>query len=269
MNESAHCIIEKKKVDFMDYESNEIDTIYLNFPISLLPGLFVDSRTQLDNIVSYCEYIEAQKPEYLGLSQADKMERAGYKFGINYNASLAKHYSIGLEIARGISKGTPFTGMDTRKFWDFYRNGKTDFEKLCLMAYCAIKSIIGKNRGMCLTNNNHILVRMLGFKSAIDFDSSSLDKSLADLFDEYTRTRESLRYRMGKILKELELSWHLKRVSTLGVRGFYVSFSRNVDLESMYKKSLSSTKKSKIKKLNDKKHDAKQRALDQLNNPSN
>ena len=56
----------------------------------------------------------------------------------------------------------PRTGMEVRVFWEFYQEKKTDEEKAILLAFLAVKSILGVNLWYKLGKQEIIFHRMAG-----------------------------------------------------------------------------------------------------------
>ncbi len=67
-------------------------------------------------------------------------------------------------------------GIDITIWFDYYKNDKTDFQKICLLGYLAIKNILQKN-AYCKISNKYWLSRMDG-KSRVINDFNELSKSL-------------------------------------------------------------------------------------------
>lgn len=111
------------------------------------------------------------------------------------------------------TKGDAMAMIKTRILFDFRDHKKTEFEIVQLLAYCAIKSIIGKKEYK-KTNWKLIVSRMLGFKSSSDIDLSSYKNSTLLKFNEK-------RYWQNKLREHLELEWKVKFYSNAN-RGFYV-----------------------------------------------
>ena len=122
-------------------------------------------------------------------------------------------------------------------YWDYRNNEKTEFDKVCLLAFLGIKSII-QNKAYCKIDNRFLLARMDGKAKSVDFPA--LSKCIGKYANEY---------QTKKIKSALRNSWGL---CTYGryTRGFYVSFSMNLDsLVFEAEKRRKSTKEKQHKKL--------------------
>lgn len=175
---------------------------YMNFPVILLQDYMRNPIEKLKYILFYC----------MGslLDRNGDIEVVKKEFGIGdmrqKDIELCKH----LYYAK--PPNAPFTGMKQKMFWDYWKNTKTDFEHACLLAYLAMKSIIGKS-GCKKTTNIFIWSRMAGNVQAV--------KDVGDLPVELQRF--FTRYQFDKIKLNLEKDWNLSYYSN-HTRGLYISF---------------------------------------------
>ncbi len=194
---------------------------YMNFPVILLQGYMKNPIVKLRNFLFYC----------MGslLARNGDIEVVKREFGIGNmrqeDIELSKH------LYYKKPPNVPFTGMKQETFWDYYKNPKTDFEHACLLAYLAMKSIVGKNRYK-KTTNIFIWSRMAGNAKAVE-DEGCLPVELKKFFT---------RYQFDKIKLTLEADWHLSYYSA-HTRGLYISFRLS--------------KKELVKNAEDKKHTMK------------
>ena len=129
-----------------------MDDNYFNFPIVLIRGFMNDTRKCLDDVFDYCIY-EFSKDN----SEAETKE---FFRILTYNRE--KSMKHGKELYSSI-KNEAYTGLAVSLFWQYYKEYKTDMDKITLLAFLAIKSIVG-NRVCCkVTNQNLIYCRMAGF----------------------------------------------------------------------------------------------------------
>ena len=112
---------------------------------------------------------------------------------------------------QSIPKASPMSGISTKMFYEFRDNEKKEFEKICLLGFLALKSIIGK-KPYCKVDNKFWLSRMAGNAKSVDNDM------LPDIIKKY-----SSEYMTKKVKSELKKHWGLKSYSRY-TRGFYVSF---------------------------------------------
>ena len=99
---------------------------------------------------------------------------------------------------------------------DFYKNNKSDFEKICLLGFLAIKSIV-QQKAYCKVTMKFMLARMNGKARTAEFNE--LPESLK---------KYSQRYHYTKLKLELQNNWNLVEYS-YHTRGFYVSFKLNLE----------------------------------------
>lgn len=129
-----------------------MDDNYFNFPIVLLQGFMSDSRKCLYDVFSYCVF------DFMQNNSEDEMKEF---FGISkYNKDRVLQY--GKQLYDSINNEA-FTGLSVSLFWQFYNEYKTDMDKITLLAYLAIKSIVGKRPFAKVTNQNLIYRRMAGY----------------------------------------------------------------------------------------------------------
>lgn len=217
---------------------------YFNFPIQLLEG-FIDNDIQiLENILHYAIY-----SHYLKLEYGDEGERiieSANFFGVSL-ASEKRTLERGEMIVDSISPNSPLVGINLSIFFDFYQNDKTEFEKVTLLGFIAIKSILQK-KSYCKITNNFWLSRMDGKASSI--------KEIYELSEPIKKY--AVHYQLRKIKAELERNWKLKTVSG---RGFSVSFKMSIEaLTYEVLKKRKRYKDAEIKKAKDKaKNDALKR----------
>ena len=237
----------------------ENETIrYFNFPIQLLEGFMEDSFIPLLNILSYCLYVHSQSyddDEYdededgeyddLGLW---KIRRAAdyYLVTVGDPESI---YKRGSALSKKYNRSTPHCGLNRSIYWDYRDNHKTDFQKICLLAFLSIKSIIG-NKKYCKITNDYWLSRMAGLTKACKVDQ--LPQSI-----KYYATE----YKLRRIKNELRLNWHLASYSRQ-IRGFYVSFS--LPLEDLVFEAEKNREKVKLAQLRKQEDAARIAALERL-----
>ena len=115
------------------------DERYFNFPIMLLENFMIDSHTVLNNITDLALFEHGVKNYEYG-DDVERMRSAAKFYNIqlsNYDKSAVN----GSELLDSIPLKAPKAGLGLSLFWEFYKNEKTDFEKVCLLAHLAIKSI--------------------------------------------------------------------------------------------------------------------------------
>jgi len=209
-------------------------TKYFNFPVVLLSDFMTNSNEVLDDIFDYAIYSHAQS-----LHQGNEMERV--KATCNFLGvtlgSFDKTLKNGKTLFNSIGAKTPKVGISKTVFFDFYQNEKTEFEKVSLLAFLAIKSIV-QNKPYCKVVNKYWLARMAGNSNSCEI------MELPEWLKKYSNE-----YQTKKIKKELSINWGLVTYSRYN-RGFYVSFQLKLeDLVYEAEKCRKSTKEKQHKIL--------------------
>ena len=196
---------------------------YYNFPIVLLEGFMVDNTNVFKNIHAYATYVQAltyYEKEGFNWVVNEDIEKAitlsDSYFGVKTGDKL-KTFETGKELFDSIPLKTPKVGLSIDMFLDYYRNDKDDFQKVCLLGFLAIKSILQK-KAYCKITNNYWLSRMDGKAKSIE-DFSQLSSSIKKYANEY---------QTKKIKSELRDYWSLVTYARY-TRGFYVSLKLNLE----------------------------------------
>lgn len=185
------------------------DEKYFNFPIQLLNGLMIDTKKVLNNICDFAIYENSLKLEYDTDLEKMKTSASFYKLNLNNVSNSLKNGKI---LYNNIPENSPKVGLSISIFWDFYKNDKTEFDKICLLAFLGIKSILGI-KPYCKMDNKYWLSRMDG-----------KPKKINDYLDLSVEVRKfANEYQTAKIKKALRNNWGLVTYSRY-CRGFYVSF---------------------------------------------
>lgn len=95
------------------------------------------------------------------------------------------------------------------------------------MAYLSVQSILGKRYRYLLTNNNHVLARMLGYASHKEIQSigvDNLEPHLKERFDYFYRPNgEFSKYKMVRMFDRLIDNWNVHKGGNSGTEGYYIS----------------------------------------------
>ena len=217
---------------------------YFNFPIVLLEGFLIDDKKCLNDIFDYAIYAYCQKYE------TDDVKRAGRFFGVTIGNANGT-YENGNELFDSLPEGLPKVGINIDIFFDYYKNEKTEFQKVTLLAFLAIKSIL-QNKAYCKVTNNYLCARMDGKSHAV--------KNITDLSPELSKYNNE--YQMKKIKNELILDWNLLHY-TYYTRGFYVSFK--MPLEDLIFQIEENKMSYKLKEQKEKEKAARFKAMERLN----
>lgn len=189
------------------------DEKYFNVPIQLFSGFMVDSLKCLNNVFDYAIYEHSLK---LNGTQTERF-KAACKWHEVTPGNESESISNGRETVLNADKNSPKVGISKTMWFDFYQNDKSDFEKICLLGFLAMKSII-QNHPYAKIDNKFWLSRMDGNAKTIkDF------RELSSVLIPYAND-----YQTVKIKTELRNNWGLTTYSR-HTRGFYVSFDLTIE----------------------------------------
>ena len=187
---------------------------YLNFPIQLLSGFMINTSSVLNDILHYSIYSHTLKLDQGTALQ--KIKASADYFNVTLG-SEKKCLENGKTLFNRIPKNSPLTGLSLPMFWDFYKNEKSEFDKICLLAFLGIKSILF-NKPYCKATNLYLWARMDGKTNTIVW--------VSELSNEVRKYAN--RYQTENIKNELILNWNLIYYSRY-TRGFYVSFKMSLE----------------------------------------
>jgi hypothetical protein len=228
------------------------DEMYFNFPIQLLDGFMSNPDKSLYNISKYVVYKNSLKLEY-GTPLGRFKDSADF-YNLNFS-NLSNALKEAEAIYSNIPEKAPNAGLNLSIFWDFLSNNKTEFDKICLLAFLGIKSILG-NKSYCKVTNLYLWSRMDGKTNTI--------VEVSELSNEVRKYAN--RYQSENIKNELILNWHLIYYSRY-TRGFYVSFKMSLeDLIFEAEKKRKSIKENQQKLLQ---KEALKKALERLKTTTN
>ena len=182
---------------------------YFNFPIQLLEGFMINSNKVIIDIKDYAVYENALKLEHGTELQKMKASASFYNMTLGSVKSTLDNGSL---LYDSIPTNTAKVGLNLSIWWDFYKNEKTEFDKICLLAFLGIKSIIGAKPYHKATNL-YLWSRMDG-KTNMIVEVSELSKEVRKFANEY---------QTKKIKTALRNNWGLVHYAR-HTRGFYVSF---------------------------------------------
>lgn len=119
-------------------------------------------------------------------------------------------------------KDSPMVMVRKEMMFDYYKNQKSEFEKVLFATYAGIRSIIGKKE-FCQTTQAMIFMRMVGAKNEDALVKILNDKKVKSIYSKY-----NVRYQREKILNELVARNFL--FSKIGLRKrTYLSCTLNYD----------------------------------------
>ena len=147
---------------------------YFNFPIQLLENFLINTNEVLNNISQYSVYFYGHS--YLSYTEGlDMFNESADFFNITFSDKDFA-YKRGEMLYESMPLNSPMVGLNLSIFWDFIKNEKTEFEKITLLGFLAIKSILQK-KSYCKITNKFWLSRMDGKAKAVS-DTSNLSDSI-------------------------------------------------------------------------------------------
>jgi hypothetical protein len=224
---------------------------YLNFPIHLLRDAPGDIRQTMSNIMAYAGYVHTLNLEY-GSNEA-KMKAAGEFFGITYG-SAAGSYANGERLYDEAPERIPFTGITKQMCFEFYKHEKTEREVVTLLAFLAVKSILGNKLFACITNA-FLLSRMAGY--------GRVTPEIPEAVAAYNTRRK-----LDRIKHELRENWGVN-IYGYRMKGFYVSIEEKLPYKQLVFEAEKRRKNNKLASLKKQQDEAREQALSKLNNEQN
>ena len=183
-----------------------------------------------------------------------QMHLALKSFGIK-NVNIEQTLAIGKQVEMEIPEKEPMPMLSVNLLIDYLRDEKSEFEIAQLLAYMAIRSILGK-KPYGRTNVKLVAARMFGYSSHKAIPAE-LNPAIKALMIKYTK-----RYQMGKLLLQLKLSWHVVTYSR-NMRGLYVGIG--ISLVTLAMAGEKRKQKFKIEQLKKAEIEAQQKAQNFLN----
>ena len=233
-------------------EGEKNDDKYLNFPIQLLEGFMIDSKSVLNNIMDYAVYSHGYNNLEFN-TDFDKFKASASYYNIRFG-NKKKSFENGRDLFDTLGPENPMVGIKVDMCFDYYKHYKTDFQKICLLGFLGIRSIL-MFKAYCKTTNDNWFSRMDG--KAYKTSKEKLSKEIQKFHNEY---------QAKKIKNELELNWNLNTYSRY-TRGFYVSFK--LSLNELVFHAEKKRKAYQEKKLKTEKENARLEALKRLEKTDN
>lgn len=222
---------------------------YFNFPIQLLEDFMKnDTKKILNNISDYVIYEDSLKI-YQG-TNLEKIISCASKYDIKLGNNQ-KTLDNGKELYNSLPINSPRAGIKLSIWWDFYKNDKTEFDKICLLSFLAIKSILGRQKSYCKTTNLYLWARMDGRIKKVN--------EISDLSNEVRKYASD--YQTIKIKTSLINNWGLVTYSR-HCRGFYVSYK--LTLEKLITEAEMRRESIKTKQYKDQEKELVKKVLDKL-----
>lgn len=233
----------------------ESKELYFNFPVQLLSGFLNDHVHVLHNIVYYGLYAHTLK-----LKHGDYYEKfnASLKYyGLTYEDSskaMEEAEDFYWDFNKHHGSKNPMVGINKNIYFRYLNNETSEFSKVCLLGFLAMKSIL-QRKPYCKMNNLFWLSRMDGRAKKVD-SPLNLSSGILKYFNEY---------QTKKIKNELQDNWNLVHYARY-TRGFYVSFK--LDKEKLMYEAEMKRKSTKEKQRKFEEKAMLKRVLKSINNPN-
>jgi len=222
------------------------DETYFNFPITFLRDAFNNIRQVMQEVMDYAGYVHTLKLE--SKTSENKMKAAGEFFGITYG-NAKNSYNAGEDLFNSVPLKTPMVGINKTMLFDFYDNHKTPDEIAILLAFLAIKSILG-NKPYIRMTNEFLLARMAGYVS-----TSEVPNPLPQPLGTY-----STRRKLHNIKLELRINWNVNYYSWR-THGFYISIEKSFTFDKLVFEAEKTRKKVVEQELKIQQDEARKKAM--------
>ncbi len=201
------------------------ESIYYNAPCELYRHFLrseKDFHRVLNDIADFILY-DACKSMYKSKLDAEEIKKKVKRYGINYHnpvGSWKDGEGLYIEYVENAKNAPAYFSISRETYWHFRDVDSTEFERAMLLAYLAVKSMVGK-RDMIKTNMTAICSRM---------DGNTKPKRAAELSEGVTKYLN--RYWSNKLLSAL---YGKRGVTFYGgnkchkVRGFYCSTTLSME----------------------------------------
>jgi hypothetical protein len=227
--------------------------VQLNFPVSMLPGLYDAPRKFARDALAYtfAVYIDRLEGEH-----QKRLKDAAKHLGIPLNSQsmLQELVFYGNQLKE--QHEPPLTSIEVQILLDSIDTYESfigqDWDLLLLGSYMALRSILGK-QAFVRTSNRHMLTRMAGQRRF------SEDMAIPDLLRQnlFTPAGEVSRYKMQKLRFELSERFGVKFYS-IYIHGFY--FSLKAEVQTMADEAVKRAKKNRQKKYRETQREAYENA---------
>lgn len=227
--------------------SKKVDDYY-NFPVCLLEGFLTDSETVLCDILYYVIYARSLTLEHSNVD--NRFKYSADSLNVSLGGNIINKRKRGQEIYDSIPDKVPRTGIKSEMFWAFYKEDQSEFNKVCLLAFLGLKSIIGA-KTYARSSQRLLLARMDGKDKSVD-DYSELSIHIH---------KYATRRLIDKIILTLRLDYNLKYYSRY-THGFYVSF--DLELEKLIEIAETKRISNQQKKLKEEEKELREKILKKL-----
>lgn len=146
-------------------------------------------------------------------TQAERMKDAADYFGVTLG-NTSRTVNNGKYLLSVTKDKAVITGINRKMLFDFYNNKKSEFEIVTLLAFLAIKSILGK-KTFCRITGDFLLCRMAGYGSGSEMSEM---EGLPAQLEKYKS-----RWHLDRLKTELRNQYGLKTYGRY-TKGFFVTF---------------------------------------------
>ncbi len=195
------------RVLYWNWKGDYMNDRYFNFPIQLLSGFLLNHQTCLKKVLYYSLYKYGLT---LTGNQNQRIKASAEYFGVSLG-DMSQANEMGSKLVDDFPSNSPMTGIATSVFWKYYGDQKQEWDKVILLAFLAMKSILGDKPYMKI-DNKYWLSRMAGERQSIPYQC--LPPEIYKYKNEY---------QTKKLKHELSESWGLVTYSRY-TRGFFISF---------------------------------------------
>ncbi|GEM_PF-4593355 len=193
--------------------------IYFNVPCTIFHNALETDKSFMEALFKVTDFIlyDACKAMYKSRLDADEIKKKVAGYHINYFdpiSSWKRGEALYIELVEKAKFAPAYFSISRESYWRFHDEESTEFDRALLLAYLAVKSMVGK-RDMIRTNMAAICSRM---------DGNTRPKGIINLSDSVKKYLN--RYWSKKLLEAL---FEKRGVTFYGgnskhkVRGFYCS----------------------------------------------
>jgi hypothetical protein len=241
----------QKMQTYISEESFNLDTDYNGFHNeSFVPESDIDS---LIAIIKIDSDFKSEILEFYWFYRASCFFKQEKKF------TPKQILKIGSEVSSEIKPKEPIVSCKLDHLEDFYNNDKDEYEKIQLISFLAIKSILGAKKLWVKTNKIHIVCRMMGYSSLKELPKIYSENEYK-LFNTYTH-----RYHIDKLIRTLELNWRIV-VYSKNMKGMCIGLKDSISLENLIFEAEKNREKNRIINLKNLKRDAELKAKLKISN---
>ncbi|MEI8270387.1 MAG: hypothetical protein WCG45_03375 [bacterium] len=124
----------------MGFTNKQNKITYFNFAIQLLENFLKEKETVLENIFDYAIYVKAT-------SLYSKSELRNGEIALSYFGVASRDLETTLKVGKllygSFPQNSPKVGLNTKIWMAYLKKNKTEFEDVTLLAFLALKSILG------------------------------------------------------------------------------------------------------------------------------